>query len=136
MSDLTTLAAKLERWSRRDRAEDTNRGDRYVRMSKFVQVHPKDDWYPNYDGSNFGLLPGQALTDPGYPQPGRQYVHMSLHVHLGSLECRIAIWGADDHGVERDNMPLAEGIDLWCRLTRNTCPPHASLITRWGFGGA
>ena len=129
------LSADLERWGRRDRSIDTGRARFYTRMSRFVRVHPGDDWAPNYMGVHFRVL-GTSHIAPDLPRSKGEYVRVCLHVHHADLSCRISIWGADDLGLGRDDMPLAEGLELWCRLTRNTCPPYASLITRWGFGRA
>lgn len=86
---------------------------RTYRLGCYVRVHPGDDWAPNHAGDR---------------------VRVALHVDDGDLEATVTIWGADDTGVERGPLELAQGLDLYVRLARNTCPPYRSLLSpRWGF---
>lgn len=81
-----------------------------------VLVHPGDDWHPCYPGG---------------------HVEVRLGVRYGNGDADgdlvwVSVWGADDTGVERVT-DLADGLDLYARLTHNTCPPRASMLGRWGF---
>lgn len=77
-----------------------------------VLAHHGDDWYP--------CLAGHRVL-------------VSLYVQTDSLDARVTVWGADDTGVETGALTLAHGLDLYTRITANTCPPRRSLIARWGF---
>src|SRR5687767_14049002 len=106
------LAEDIAKWSRRER--ERPRATPVLRMRRQVLVHPGDDWAPNLTGDR---------------------VSVALHVQLDRLNAHVSIWGADDMGVERCPLSLADGIDLYLRVASNTCPPLRSLLTRWGFRG-
>lgn len=85
----------------------------FIRLRRFVRVHPGDNWAPNYRGDR---------------------VLVTLHVNRETIEASVSIWGADDTGVEAGPLELGAGLDLYLRVARNTCPPWRSLLSsRWGF---
>lgn len=58
-------------------------------------IETTDSWYPNFDGY-------------GRPDLGGKYVKLILVEFVDSDGYRVAVWGADDTGMERD----FEGIEL------------------------
>ncbi len=90
------------------------RARRSTQRALVLTHHGRDgyeDWSPSFAGSR---------------------VRVTLAVDLEDLRAHVSIWGADDLGVERE-CELAEALDLYARITSNTCPPMASLLGRWRF---
>lgn len=91
------------------------RAVRHVRMERYVRAYPGDNWAPNYRGNRVLIV---------------LFVEEDLTTH-------VRVSGADDTAVEAGPLPFGEGLELYVRIARNTCPPWRSLLSsKWGFRNA
>ena len=88
-----------------------------LRRECFIET--TDDWYPNFDAE-------------GKPDRNGQHVRLVMCEFVDHSGYRVAVWGADDTGMERDfeGMELPSALELFARLKGggSVCRADLSLL--------